>query len=451
MKLDKKLLILAGVICAVEGWKIIWKTCNLVHIWKAKIPTIMPHLSESAEKHNLMMESPFDRKYGIILEVFGVKRRHVYHMDLVPGIRLGELYKLALIGCNGVYIGVCVILLCTTLAKLYFGYHPFIYKLTSRITEDKQSRALLFFAFDNFINRSCPLIVELIKVSMTDPGEFSMIHMSVTWNAILVGMSVLIMYFLLHIKEQIGSFGWSLIPIIFKGLEILLTIAVISALKLVQEPPQKPSDLNTRLESLLATTKYPKLAIRENFSDRFPMVNHYSSLFNDVIAYTPQILTRLPNDQITSIVAHEIGKRKYFYWPYYYFVDIVKTLAISCVTIKSFDSLEIDEMFGFLDDLPHPAISLYLGHAYILPLIHQVIDWISNVGFRLYIYKCDTYACRQGFSSELKNALRSLAGTSNRYPIFDSPWYSTIMGDVPTVLDRILQIELYEFHQNRKV
>uniref|UniRef100_A0A0A9XE82 Ste24 endopeptidase n=1 Tax=Lygus hesperus TaxID=30085 RepID=A0A0A9XE82_LYGHE len=451
MKLDKKLAVLVVIGCAVEGWNLIWLTYNFVKVWKSKIPSNMPHLLETATKTNLMIEHPCDHQSSSVLrDLTGISRRNMTHVDIPPDTRLGELYKFAVLNRLSTDISLHLTMLCSSVAKLYFGYHPLIYRFTARITENTQYRALFYFAFDDFITKCTPLPFEFLKVSVHDPEQFSALQLKMTWNAILATVTALVMYLLANFVEKIGIVGWSLIPFIFKTVELTIMNLLIVSLKM-KPPPRLEAELETKLDSLFRKTKYPKMIFQENLSpDRYPMVCHFSGLFEDVIVYTPQLLKRLSDDKVEGIVAHEIGKRNYLYWPFFYLVDFVKTAAICYISIKTYDNREIDEMFGFSGDSPHPVMSLYLSQAYILPLIQQVIDWISNVGFRRYIYLCDRYACRQGYSVELKNALLSLAGTSNRYPVFDYPWYTACLGNAPTIQERILEIELYEFYQSRQ-
>ena len=199
--------------------------------------------------------------------------------------------------------------------------------------------------------------------------------------------------------------------------------------------------MKKKIENLAQKLDYPlkKLFVMDA-SKRSAHSNAFMYGFykNKRIVLFDTLLTQCTEDEIVSILAHELGHWKLRHTPVLFVSSMtVLLLQLSAYTFVS-NSTGLFESFGFHGS--KPALMGLILFQYIISPVDVVIEFLSNMLSRLFEFQADRFAVEQGYPEELKQGLITLH-KENKSSYNIDPLYSTYHFSHPPLIERIRAID----------
>lgn len=170
-----------------------------------------------------------------------------------------------------------------------------------------------------------------------------------------------------------------------------------------------------------------------------PETIYYTALWYNMVTITPKLMLVLDPNEITAVVAHELGKWYYFHNLYHHFFHFLCLFFKCYLLVASYGDTRVCQMFR-VDSKAHAVISHHLAFHFFWEPSYKAARGVYNV-FKAFGYLLrDDYSCKVWQPKSLKEALIKLSLWNHLYfPLFD-PWHSAWSYGCPTTIQRISRI-----------
>ncbi|CAN8076569.1 unnamed protein product [Agarophyton chilense] len=339
----------------------------------------------------------------------------------------------------------------STLLTLSF-VNPRFWQFSSRFSAGSELRQTLVFAavttlFSTVIDLPASIYKTFILeakygFNRTTVGTFVADMMKGLLLSVVLGAPILTLLF--YVLRYFSVY--SPLTIAF-GLWITLSVIVVSMLfvyPLVIAPmfnkfdPLPEGDLKQKLTALAQRLKFPldKMYVidgsrRSSHSNAyiFGLTKKYICIYDSLLEQTKH-----EDDQVVSILCHELGHWKYSHL----LLGVVISLTQIFVTCVLYGITSGNEdlflSFGYTNGMPL-VIGLMLFNELLSP-IDSLLSPLQNMLSRRFEYQADAFAKEQGMEKKLGDALVTIS-VSNLSNMSPDPLYSAWNYSHPTLLERL--------------
>ncbi len=157
--------------------------------------------------------------------------------------------------------------------------------------------------------------------------------------------------------------------------------------------------------------------------------------FKQVVLYDT-LLNKMTDDQIVSVLAHEIGHSKNKHIVKNLFMMTINISLFLAVVLYSINSNTVSQAFGFKQ--ANFGFGLIIFTILISP-ISILMDVIESHISRIFEYEADNYAARNGYKQEMEESLKIL-GRENFDNLTPHPLYVAMKYSHPPIAYRIRAI-----------
>jgi len=206
------------------------------------------------------------------------------------------------------------------------------------------------------------------------------------------------------------------------------------------EPVEKGS-LKTKIEELASSVNFPlKKLYKMDGSKRSAHSNAYMyGLFNNKrIVLFDTLIDKCTEDEVTAVLAHELGHWKMSHNLYNFammqFVLLSQFLLFSLI----WRSENLFVSFGFVED--QPAFVSFILFSFISAPMNEIVELLNNVVSRRFEFQADAFAVKLNMGASLQQALISLEET-NKGSLNVDPWYSAYHYSHPPMPERMKAID----------
>lgn len=335
------------------------------------------------------------------------------------------------------------------LGLLVFGFFPWLANLTESITDNMLFQSFLFFAFLIVSNTVVSLPFNYYRTfSIESRYGFNkstkrLFFVDAIRNVVLSTVLLSTIGVILQALYQNlgGAFVWSAwitLSILMIVLFMLNTKVFIKIFNKLTPLPDGP--LKTSINGLATKTGFKAKAIYTmDASKRSSKLNAFFSGFGPIreIALFDTLIAKLSEEQILSVLAHEIGHAKHFD-EIRLLVQQILVFGIYALVINLVVSnVELANAFGF--STPYFAFGLILFGFLIEPfdfIMGLPLNWLS----RKAEYAADAFAVKQGYKKAMLDALKVLA-TENFANLTPHPLQVWFTYSHPPMSDRLAAID----------
>ncbi|AEJ20767.1 M48 family metallopeptidase [Gracilinema caldarium] len=251
-----------------------------------------------------------------------------------------------------------------------------------------------------------------------------------------------LLYLLLICIDTFGSLFWLIFGLIlFAVTFIISSLYTTLILPLFNKlSPLEAGDLKTAIEKLASQTRFPLSGVYVmNASKRSKKSNAFFSglgRFKKIVLFDTLIANH-PVDEITAILAHEIGHYKRHHIPY---GNVLSALSIF-ITMALFSLLvgsrSLSLALGAADLQVHINLLAFF-------LLYEPLSLLMNIGTniisRRFEYQADAYAVRAVSVESMGRALKRLFA-DNLSDLYPHPLYVFVNYSHPPLLARLKAIE----------
>lgn len=206
--------------------------------------------------------------------------------------------------------------------------------------------------------------------------------------------------------------------------------------------PLPEGSLRDKIESLAGSLKFPltKLFLIDG-SKRSAHSNAYMYGFfkNKRIVLFDTLVEQCQEEEVTAVLAHELGHWKLGHTPKNFVLSQVVIFAQMCLFTFTRTAPGLFESFGFVNEQP-VFISIVLFQLLQGP-IDEVLGLLINQLSRRYEFQADNFAVTLGHAPQLREALKKLDSNNKSAPNVD-PWYSAYHYSHPPLLERLTAIDI---------
>ncbi|DBA93318.1 hypothetical protein WJX79_004642 [Trebouxia sp. C0005] len=206
--------------------------------------------------------------------------------------------------------------------------------------------------------------------------------------------------------------------------------------------PLPEGSLRNKIESLAGSLKFPltKLFLIDG-SVRSAHSNAYMYGFfkNKRIVLYDTLVEQCQEEEVTAVLAHELGHWKLGHTPKNFVLSQVVILAQMSLFTFTRTAPGLFESFGFIKEQP-VFMSIVLFQLLQGP-IDEVLGLLINQLSRRYEFQADNFAVTLGHAPQLREALKKLDSNNKSAPNVD-PWYSAYHYSHPPLLERLTAIDI---------
>ncbi|HCP14941.1 MAG TPA: peptidase M48 [Peptococcaceae bacterium] len=328
---------------------------------------------------------------------------------------------------------------------LFFGFFPSLAQAMNGITADPILQTLLFlgayFFLSFFLNFGFSWyrtfsIEERYGFNKSTVTTFLLDKLKSIILTLVLGGGALSM--LLSLYQRMGRgflvYAWPFTMFLVLMINILYTKVFVRIFNTLTPLPE--GALKEKIEDLARSTGYEikKITVM-NASKRSGRLNAFFSgfgKFKHIVLYDT-LLQKCTNDEIVSVLAHEIGHAKHRDVLRNFFISVVQIGIYLILLTFFFSSAALAEAFGFPGI--HYGFSILLFSILMEPF--GILLGIPLLAVsRKAEYRADRFAAQAGFQSAMISALKVLA-RENFSNLTPHPWVVKVTYSHPTVSQRI--------------
>uniref|UniRef100_A0A0A9X9S0 U3 small nucleolar RNA-associated protein 10 n=1 Tax=Lygus hesperus TaxID=30085 RepID=A0A0A9X9S0_LYGHE len=320
-------------------------------------------------------------------------------------------------------------------AKIYSGYYPFIWYLTfNKLGKSSFLAYWIFQLVDTIMNKFffAPIAAKVNSCRGT-PGlkmrSLAKGHSDKFFPLGLFGLAIMIF------AEDVNPKIWFFLPFVSTFDEILfVSVRNRHCLRLIRSDPDSP--ITKRVRDVASMLKYPvKNIYKDPKEEEIPEVNYYE--VGNLMIVSDKML-RLPENIVAVLISQEIGLYSKRSAILNFTMAVIRWVGLGSFLVASFGNDRVCQVFGF-GSSPYPYVPMYLAYAYIWPVFSNILYRVECLVYSWNVLNADA-VIHQSMSTQGIPALKAVAGTAEKYPIFDT-WYSQLMRGYPTVAQRVKNLE----------
>jgi STE24 endopeptidase len=345
-----------------------------------------------------------------------------------------------------------------SLTMLIKGYYPYVWKISGAVIsflgwqsgEIKQSIAwvLILSLVSTCMNipwslYSTFVLEEKHGFNKTTLSTFFTDLVKSTMLTFVLAPPIIsgIVYILLHTGPAMALYMWGFML----GLSlVMLTIYPVFIAPLFNKyTPLEEGELRQKIEELASSLKFPlkKLFVVDG-SKRSAHSNAYMYGFfkNKRIVLYDTLINQCNEDQVTAVLAHELGHWKLGHTKFLF----LGTQIILGAQLGLFAALRgapgLYEAFGFIGKGQQPALAALVLFQLLVGPLDEFLSLLQNMVSRAFEFQADAFGVKLGKGKELKEAL-CILDKENKGPPNVDPWYSTYHYSHPPLPERLMAIE----------
>jgi STE24 endopeptidase len=253
-----------------------------------------------------------------------------------------------------------------------------------------------------------------------------------------------IVYILLHTGPAMAMYLWSFMFVL--SLVMLTIYPILIAPLFNKYTPLEEGSLRTKIEDLASSLSFPlkKLFVVDG-SKRSAHSNAYMYGFfkNRRIVLYDTLIQQCDEDQVTAVLAHELGHWKLGHTIFLF----ISTQVILGAQMGLFAALRgapgLYESFGFIGSGNQPALAALVLFQMIIGPLDEFLGLLNNMVSRMFEFQADAFGVQLGKGKHLKEAL-CILDKENKGPPNVDPWYSTYHYSHPPLPERLKAISAKE-------
>lgn len=250
-----------------------------------------------------------------------------------------------------------------------------------------------------------------------------------------------LVYILLHTGPAMALYMWGFM---FALSLVMLTIYPVFIAPLFNKyTPLEEGSLRTKIEDLASSLNFPlkKLFVVDG-SKRSAHSNAYMYGFfkNKRIVLYDTLIDQCNEDQVTAVLAHELGHWKLGHTKFLF----LGSQVILGAQLGLFAALRgapgLYEAFGFIGKDQQPALAALVLFQLLIGPLDEFLGLMQNMVSRAFEFQADAFGVSMGKATQLKEAL-CILDKENKGPPNVDPWYSTYHYSHPPLPERLMAIE----------
>ncbi|KAF6207003.1 hypothetical protein GE061_018240 [Apolygus lucorum] len=328
------------------------------------------------------------------------------------------------------------------IGKLALAYYPYVWSMTSDYAQSLTARTIWFYFLDVFLTRTAfiPLIVLGAILSNNPQSDPFLIFINMAIQSTIHALFAAAGAFgLVYLTDKFGPKGFILLIVVTNVIGFYAVAFYIGSIIPKVSLPLQDTPAGNSVRALAARVGYPQDKIFVD-PDNVASPNAYYScaLGSKMIIITQSLIAMLQTEQLTSVVAHELGHWHFHHPTFQYILSILELAGLCFLWKWAYANEFLLKMFS-MDENCHPIVPVYLSTYYIWPVIQDVYNGFVSIVGRKCEFLADDYCARQGYAMSLREALLTLAARTKTYPLFDT-WYSAWFLGHPTALERDVSV-----------
>lgn len=251
-----------------------------------------------------------------------------------------------------------------------------------------------------------------------------------------------LLYLLLLCIDTFGSLFWLIFGFILFAVTLLISsLYTTLILPLFNKlTPLEAGDLKSSIEKLASQTQFPLSGVYVmNASKRSKKSNAFFSglgRFKKIVLFDTLIANH-PVDEITAILAHEIGHYKGRHIPYSSLLSALSIFITMAIFSLLVGSRSLSQALGAADLQVHINLLAFF-------LLYEPLSLLMNIGTniisRRFEYQADAYAVRAASAETMGRALKRLFA-DNLSDLYPHPLYVFVHYSHPPLLARLKALE----------
>lgn len=169
----------------------------------------------------------------------------------------------------------------------------------------------------------------------------------------------------------------------------------------------------------------------------------YGFFKNRRIVLYDTLIQQCDEDQVTAVLAHELGHWKLGHTIFLF----ISTQVILGAQMGLFAALRgapgLYESFGFIGSGNQPALAALVLFQMIIGPLDEFLGLLNNMVSRMFEFQADAFGVHLGKGKHLKEAL-CILDKENKGPPNVDPWYSTYHYSHPPLPERLKAISAKE-------
>jgi len=345
-----------------------------------------------------------------------------------------------------------------SVAMLVYAYYPWVWRLSGRTlvmalgwsSEITQSMVwvVLLSVFSNLMNLPWSLysifvLEERHGFNKTTVGTFlgDIVKSTLVTLAISPPIIAGLVKILMSTGPIVALYIWGFLLVV--SLVMLTIYPVMIAPLFNRYEPLQPGKLKDMIEGLASKLQFPlkKLFVIDG-SKRSAHSNAYMYGFfsNKRIVLYDTLLSQCSEEQVTAVLAHELGHWALSHTKYLFIASQIVLGAQMGLFAALRGTPGLLEAFGFVGKGNQPVLAGLVLFQMLIGPLDEALGLLQNLVSRTFEYQADNFAVRQGYAEDLKGAL-CILDKSNKGPPNTDWLYSIYHHSHPMLSERIESID----------